>query len=607
MVVPVIVSAAVLFPFLLYIIFPSTDLVPYSIDLHALEEGPRAPHTSAQGAALSRKEELRLGRYQKVERRRREIMDPFLDRKGAFFGGVLLMFCLTTLLATNAAGLHPGLWTMVLPAGALMFVRDIIFDWGNRERTRNIARRKRIEKTEGEYRRLLGREPETEMERAAVAAAGFDDGGASTRAPAVMTTTGANKETQRGVVPSSNAIGEISHQRYAGPFQETKEELAQTLAPQPSTYTRGFEASLGLSINGHYSFLSRHLPLPDSDTQTQIKGIIATACTSSAGIQQMFTPKLELRKRSAAITNTLEDNAVHPSALVTPPRPTGMTRADPNRFADAGRGDALGLNAEEDEQAVVQAIAETLDPDSHPLDRELPYDSFLIPDDVPPQHLMLPSTTARDLEVGPMLTASGSTALTSQRRPRPHGQPRRQMTDRLATIHSSTGMLASIPEQLERLPSIHGISVHSSTEFKEPDNGEHPSGHADPVNGPPSKKPKRRSLYGAWRKVKRSAKETFPTVCAVVEQLPLALLPFALSMFILVQGLVTNGWVEVFANGWNAWVTKTGTVGAVGSMGLVSVLLCNVSMCAIFCIGLTWFHLVWRDEYRCHDSSVTSS
>ncbi|TRX89060.1 hypothetical protein FHL15_010079 [Xylaria flabelliformis] len=73
----------------------------------------------------------------------------------------------------------------------------------------------------------------------------------------------------------------------------------------------------------------------------------------------------------------------------------------------------------------------------------------------------------------------------------------------------------------------------------------------------------------------RWLQDTFPTVIAVFSHLPFALLPFAFEMFILVQGLVTNGWVPVFAYGWDHWVTKTGTIGAIGGMGFLSVILCN--------------------------------
>ncbi|KAI0973448.1 putative arsenite transmembrane transporter protein [Xylaria arbuscula] len=73
----------------------------------------------------------------------------------------------------------------------------------------------------------------------------------------------------------------------------------------------------------------------------------------------------------------------------------------------------------------------------------------------------------------------------------------------------------------------------------------------------------------------RWMQDTFPTVIAVLTHLPFALLPFAFEMFVLVQGLVTNGWVPVFAYGWDHWVYKTGTIGAIGGMGFLSVILCN--------------------------------
>lgn len=72
--------------------------------------------------------------------------------------------------------------------------------------------------------------------------------------------------------------------------------------------------------------------------------------------------------------------------------------------------------------------------------------------------------------------------------------------------------------------------------------------------------------------------ETLPTVAAVLAHLPFALVPFAFSMFVLVEALVTKGWVSVFAYGWDHWVNKTGTIGAIGGMAFLSVILCNVSV-----------------------------
>jgi Na+/H+ antiporter NhaD/arsenite permease-like protein len=88
---------------------------------------------------------------------------------------------------------------------------------------------------------------------------------------------------------------------------------------------------------------------------------------------------------------------------------------------------------------------------------------------------------------------------------------------------------------------------------------------------------KRTTITSLTRDTYMWAQETFPTTMTVFHHLPFALIPFAFCMFVLVQALVTKGWVPVFAYGWDHWVEKTGTVGAVGGMGFVSVILCNVS------------------------------
>jgi len=70
--------------------------------------------------------------------------------------------------------------------------------------------------------------------------------------------------------------------------------------------------------------------------------------------------------------------------------------------------------------------------------------------------------------------------------------------------------------------------------------------------------------------------KTFPTVHTIVSRLPVALMPFAFLMFILVQGLASRGWVQVFASFWQTWVDKTGPVGAVAGMAIGAGLMCNV-------------------------------
>ena len=104
---------------------------------------------------------------------------------------------------------------------------------------------------------------------------------------------------------------------------------------------------------------------------------------------------------------------------------------------------------------------------------------------------------------------------------------------------------------------------------------ERDAGHKDGTKTAPQKQPT--TLQSIIEERYQWAEETFPTTMTVFNHLPLPLLPFAFCMFVLVQALVTKGWVPVFAHGWDHWVEKTGTVGAVGGMGFLSVVLCNVS------------------------------
>ncbi|KAJ8125792.1 hypothetical protein O1611_g7846 [Lasiodiplodia mahajangana] len=71
--------------------------------------------------------------------------------------------------------------------------------------------------------------------------------------------------------------------------------------------------------------------------------------------------------------------------------------------------------------------------------------------------------------------------------------------------------------------------------------------------------------------------ETFVASMAVLPRLPFSVVPFAIPMFVLVQALVDKGWVILFARWWSAWVSKTGTVGAIAGMGVLSVILSNIA------------------------------
>jgi Na+/H+ antiporter NhaD/arsenite permease-like protein len=72
--------------------------------------------------------------------------------------------------------------------------------------------------------------------------------------------------------------------------------------------------------------------------------------------------------------------------------------------------------------------------------------------------------------------------------------------------------------------------------------------------------------------------ETFPTTTVCLQQLPYDLVPFAFCMFILVEALISKGWVLVFAHWWDLWATKSGPVGCIAGMGFLGVVLSNVSI-----------------------------
>jgi len=72
-------------------------------------------------------------------------------------------------------------------------------------------------------------------------------------------------------------------------------------------------------------------------------------------------------------------------------------------------------------------------------------------------------------------------------------------------------------------------------------------------------------------------RRTFPTVSTIISRLPLPLLPFAFSMFILVDALDYTGWIKVWALWWERYARATGAAGCIFLMGVVSVVGCNVS------------------------------
>ncbi|KAI5458813.1 hypothetical protein BGZ63DRAFT_416367 [Mariannaea sp. PMI_226] len=162
MIVPVVITAILLFPFLLYIVFANESLIPASIEMETLSEeekaktpvNPNIPYARGQiddhDTTLPNGEQLKLLPLE-------EIMNPFLDKGGATFGAVVMAATLITLLSINAAssdsGEHPVFW-VTLPAAFVMFCWDIGFGWYHREETREIARKGRQQAKQARLERI---------------------------------------------------------------------------------------------------------------------------------------------------------------------------------------------------------------------------------------------------------------------------------------------------------------------------------------------------------------------------------------------------------------------------------------------------------------------
>jgi Na+/H+ antiporter NhaD/arsenite permease-like protein len=189
MIVPVIVTAIVLFPFLLYIVFADESLIPVRIEMHELtpEEQDKTPVNpnipNGRGIAEEKEKQHENDEQGKVLSLG-EIMNPFLDRKSAAFGASIMSATLITLLVINASDQQNGkdkpVFFVTLPAAFIMFCWDLGSGWLHRKETREIARKGREEKeqfrAEQEQARLapLGNEHSSESQPRSQG--GADDG-----------------------------------------------------------------------------------------------------------------------------------------------------------------------------------------------------------------------------------------------------------------------------------------------------------------------------------------------------------------------------------------------------------------------------------------------
>lgn len=227
MIVPVIVTAIVLFPFLLYIVFADESLIPFSIKMHELPDelklkkpvNPNIPH--ARGNAQEEEADLandEKGKLLSLE----EVMNPFLDKGGAAFGAVVMTATLITLLALNAAsassGEHHVFW-VTLPAAFIMFCWDVAFGWYHRHETRDIACRGRNEFENARAERAI--REEEEAKRLALEQDGRDPTAADGYDLPQMRSPEAQRQGQNGAVGGNNNIANADHQVPTRNRQET--------------------------------------------------------------------------------------------------------------------------------------------------------------------------------------------------------------------------------------------------------------------------------------------------------------------------------------------------------------------------------------------------
>ncbi|WVW83450.1 hypothetical protein I302_105471 [Kwoniella bestiolae CBS 10118] len=103
-----------------------------------------------------------------------------------------------------------------------------------------------------------------------------------------------------------------------------------------------------------------------------------------------------------------------------------------------------------------------------------------------------------------------------------------------------------------------------------------PQGTSNGIGGPQGEKVKSKHTKLIPFRPLSPFTDNFPNTSLVISRLPLALLPFAFSFFILVEGLQHTGWIRVFGNWWGAWEEVGGIAGSVWLMGVLSVIGCNI-------------------------------
>ncbi|RDL29813.1 Uncharacterized protein BP5553_10678 [Venustampulla echinocandica] len=256
MIVPVVVTAIVLFPFLLYIVFADESLIPLSIKMHELSEeekakkpvNPNIPHARGNDAELENDlADNEQGKHLSLE----EIMNPFLDKGGAAFGAVVMAATLITVLALNAAsqskGEHPVFW-VTLPAAVVMFCWDVSFGWYHRHETREIAHRRRREVELTRAERAI--REEDEMKRASLEQKERDAKAAYEPALTLTHSPEALLQSQSGATSSKINIKATNEITLATDSPSTRPQyLGSPLPPTPTLLASENSDSLTLESN----------------------------------------------------------------------------------------------------------------------------------------------------------------------------------------------------------------------------------------------------------------------------------------------------------------------------------------------------------------------
>jgi len=79
-----------------------------------------------------------------------------------------------------------------------------------------------------------------------------------------------------------------------------------------------------------------------------------------------------------------------------------------------------------------------------------------------------------------------------------------------------------------------------------------------------------------FKGLQSSSAAHFPTLSTALPRLPFALIPFAFSQFILIEGLSHQGWIDVFAH-WLVRATDRHIYPTIWIIGILGVLLCNLA------------------------------